>query len=278
MPQVGFARAVPAALPPELELALGGVSLRGTSIAARATAFAVPELGVCLDCGRLTPVLAEQPVVLLSHAHLDHLAGILAYLNLRARFFAGIPPRVHCPGEVAGALRLALEVMPGMESVRKRLRLDKVIVAATPGVEVPLPCGTAVPFAADHGVPTLGWALRLPGAARAALVYAADGSVAPFRADPSLLDAGAALVECTFPERNRRFAARLARHAHLLDWVELAPRLSCDTLVLCHLPPLAAGELRAAVRPLAEAFAGRLVLWARNRCTQAGGGRGRLAG
>jgi ribonuclease Z len=257
-----FPRAVPGAAPPELEMALGDLRLVGTSIAARATAFAVPEFGVALDIGRLTPTLAAQPTVLLSHGHLDHTSGILAYLNLRARFHPDEPPRVVAPAAVAGPLLRALELMPGMESVRKRVRLGNVIVAAEPGVPVPLAGGSATPFAADHGVPTLGWALRRVGEQRPVLVFAADGSTAPFAADPGLLDAAVAVVECTFVEKNRVIAARLAAHAHLSDWLELAPRLACDVLVLSHLPLVPTDELRALTRPLAAALGGRLVLWA----------------
>ncbi len=255
-------RAVEVSAPVELEMALGGITLVGTSVAARATALSVPELGVALDVGRLTLRLAAQPVVLLSHGHLDHLAGVLAYLNVRARFHAGVPPRVAAPRAVAESLLAALAVMPGMDAVRKRLRLEDVVLAVEPGETVTVPGGAATAFAVDHGVPSLGWALRLPGEQRPCLVYAGDGTVEPFAAAPALLDAAAAVVECTFVEKNRRIAARLARHTHVLDWVELAPALRCDRLVLAHLPPLPAPELVALTGPLAAAFAGELVLWA----------------
>jgi ribonuclease BN (tRNA processing enzyme) len=255
-------RPVEASAPVELEMALGGITLAGTSVAARATAFAVPELGVALDIGRLTLRLAAQPVVLLSHGHLDHLAGVLAYLNVRARFHAGVPPRVVAPRGVAEPLLAALAVMPGVESVRKRLRLKDTVLWVEPGEAVAVPGGTATAFAVDHGAPALGWALRRPGERRPCLVYAGDGTVEPFRGDPGLLDAATAVVECTFAGKNRRIAARLARHAHVLDWTELAPALRCDRLVLAHLPPLPSAELAALTAPLAEAFAGELVLWA----------------
>jgi ribonuclease Z len=258
---IQFPRTVGDSFPPELELRLGGVTLRGTSVAARATALAVPEFGVALDVGRMSPTIAAQPVVLLSHGHLDHLSGVLAYLNVRARFHKGEPPRLVVPESVAGPLTQALALMPGMESVRTRMRLEDVIVGVAPGERIRLPGGTAVPFAVNHGIPTLGWTLRRPHRRRPDLVYAADGSTEPFAAEPGLLDAEVAVVECTFLERNRKVAARFAKHAHLSDWVALAAKLRCDHLVLAHLPPMPAAEIATLLEPLAERLPGRLVAW-----------------
>jgi ribonuclease BN (tRNA processing enzyme) len=258
---IQFPRTVGEPFSPELELSVAGVTLRGTSVAARATAFAVPEFGVALDVGRMSPAIAAQPVVLLSHGHLDHLSGVLAYLNVRARFHTGEPTRLVVPESVAGPLTQALALMPGMESVRKRLRLEDVIIGVKPGERVKVPGGTAVPFAVDHGIATLGWALRRPRGRRAALVYASDGSTEPFVAGPALLDADVAVVECTFLERNRKVAARLAKHAHLSDWVALAPKLRCDHLVLAHLPLMPSAEITNLLEPLAERLSGRLVAW-----------------
>jgi ribonuclease Z len=269
MKEICFPNAAGEPFPPELELRLPGLTLRGTSVAARATAFSVPSFGVALDVGRMTPAIAAQPVVLLSHGHLDHLSGVLAYLNVRARFHRGEPPRLYAPERVAAALRQALAVMPGMESVRKRLRLEDVILGVTPGDRVKLPGGGAEAFAVDHGIPTLGWALRRPRRRRPEVVFASDGSTQPFAADPGLLDARVALVECTFVENNRRVAAHMAGHAHLKDWIELAPRLACDRLVLTHLPPMEVGALGVLAEPLARALPGELVLWAAPDQTQA---------
>jgi ribonuclease BN (tRNA processing enzyme) len=262
--EVSFPRAVGEPFSPELELCLASVTLRGTSVAARATALAVPEFGVALDVGRMSPAIAAQSVVLLSHGHLDHLSGVLAYLNVRARFHTGEPTRLVVPESIARPLGQALALMPGMESVRKRLRLDEVIVGVTPGQRVAVPGGTAVAFAMDHGIETLGWALRKPRGRRPVLVYAADGSTEPFLAEPGLLDAGVAVVECTFLERNRKVAARIAKHSHLLDWVALAPQLRCDHLVLAHLPSMPRPEISKLLEPLAERLPGRLIAWSGN--------------
>jgi ribonuclease BN (tRNA processing enzyme) len=259
--RVSFPQAVGEPFPPEFELRVAGLTLRGTSVAARATAFAVPEFGVALDVGRMSPAIASQPVVLLSHGHLDHLSGVLAYLNVRARFHTGEPTRLVVPESLAASLAQALALMPGMESVRKRLRIEDAIVGVAPGERVELPAGSATAFAVDHGIETLGWAVRKKRGRRPVLVYAADGSTEPFEADPGLLDAGVAIVECTFPERNRKVAARLSKHSHLSDWVALAPRLRCDHLVLAHLPPMAGSEISELLQPLAERLRGRLIAW-----------------
>lgn len=261
VPEVVFPTRVVDGAPRELEVAVGGLTVRGTSVAARVTAFAVPELGVALDIGRLSPSIAAQPVVLVSHTHLDHFSAVLAYLNLRARFWPEAPARLAVPSEVAEPLKAALRLMPGVESVRKRLDLDAAVVGVRAGEEVNLPGGRAEAFAADHGHPALGWRLYRGDATRPALVFAGDGSVKPFLARPELLDGAVAVVECTYLDGDLRIAARIARHAHLKDWLELAPRLTCDTLVLAHLPVGRRAELEAAAAPLAAALAAPLVLW-----------------
>ncbi|MCS7182442.1 MAG: MBL fold metallo-hydrolase [Thermoanaerobaculum sp.] len=245
--------------PAELVLQLGEFYLVGTSIAARATAFALPRLGLAVDVGRLTPTLAAQPTLLITHAHLDHTAGLLAYLNLRARANEA-PCTVWVPAPIRGALVEALRHFPGMESVHKRMDLQEVIRPAQEDLPFTLPDGTVVQaFAVEHGIPTLGWAVTPAGGKRPLVVFAADGDPRWFQQRPQLLEAQVAVVECTYVGENRRLAARLSLHAHLLDWVELAPQLPCEVLVLAHLPegpiPRRQWEL------LAQVFPGTLVVW-----------------
>lgn len=247
--------------PPELEFAFGPWRLVGTSLAARATALAIPELGVAVDVGRVTPAVASQPNLLITHEHLDHTVGLLAYLNLRARRYGGEPTAVWVPAPLHRDLLRALRVFPGMSSVHKRLALEEVVRPVEDGEEVNLGSVHARAFAVEHGVPTVGWALYLPHERRPLVVFAADGDPRFFRTRPELLDAQVAVVECSFVEANRRVAARLARHAHISDWLELAPQLACQTLVLAHLPePLPDLTL---IERLAETFPGRVVVWHR---------------
>lgn len=250
--------------PWELVLDLGDARIVGGSVAALATAFAVEPLGVAVDIGRCSAVLAAQPTVLLTHCHSDHVAGLIAWLSARARRFRGEPCRVVVPAARRDALLEALLRWPDLDGVRRRLDLAEVLVPASPGSVVGLEDGVwAQSFAAHHGAPSLGWRIAREGASRPLAVFAGDGTVLPFRAAPELLDADVALVECSFVEPGYRVAARLGGHAHLADWLELAPRLTCDRLVLAHLPadldPARLEALVAAARGDGPA----LVAWSR---------------
>jgi hypothetical protein len=136
-----------------------------------------------------------------------------------------------------------LQVWPELDGVRRRVRLENVVVPAAAGDAFPLVGGgTARAFEVHHSVPSLGWSVTDADASRPVFVFAGDGTVLPFQEDPSLLDAELAVVDCSFVEEGTRVTARLGGHGHLMDWIELAPRLTCEVLVLAHLP----GDLDAA--------------------------------
>lgn len=236
------------------------LTLVGTSVAAQATAFALPKLGVAVDIGRLTPTLAQQPTLLLTHAHLDHSAGLLAYLNLRARFYRDQPTTVWVPAPVHRDLLAALRLFPGMTSVAKRLPLEEAIRPVEDGQELALGHLTARAFAVKHSVPTLGWSLTKRGEELPAVVFASDGDPRFFSSRPHLLRAQLAVVECSFLGENRRVAARMAQHAHIADWLELAPLLPMKVLVLAHLPETFPPHHK--LRLLARNFPGSVVVWA----------------
>jgi ribonuclease BN (tRNA processing enzyme) len=208
----------------------------GHSVAALATAFAVPSLGVALDMGRCSALLARQDVVLLSHCHSDHIAGLVAWLSAHTRRHRDRPTTIAVPAERRSSLLAALSVWPDLDGVRRRVDLDACLVGAEDGDEIPL-AGGAVARAvrAHHVVPSLAWSLHPTSAGRASIHYGGDGSILPYRDRPELLDAALALVDCTFVESGRRVAARLSGHGHLTDWMELLPNAACDCLGLIHL-------------------------------------------
>lgn len=234
--RLGWARPA-AGVSGELTLQVAGTELRGSSVAALATAFSVPEWRVAIDMGRCSATLAAQDTVLLTHCHSDHTAGLVAWLSAHTRRYRGRPARIVVPAERRDALLEALSAWPDLDGVHRRLDLSAAVLPTRPGSVVALGGGRqATAFAVDHGIPAVGWRLGLPQG-RPDIVLTGDSTVEPFAADPQLLDAASAVVDCTFVEDGRRVAGRLSGHGHLQDWLELAPGLPCDHLVLAHLPP-----------------------------------------
>lgn len=223
---------------PELRLPVDGDELVGTSIGAIATAFALPGFDTAVDMGRCSPLLAEQDTVLLTHCHSDHVAGLVAWLSAHTRRHRGRPTRIVLPAGRRAAMLAALTAWPDLDGVRRRVSLGEVLLPAEAGDRVELGRGAfAIAFAVRHNTVALGWSVHRTAGDRPWLAFAGDSTVEPFRERAELLDATAAIVDCSFVAPGTRVAARLGGHGHLADWLELAPRLACGTLILGHLPP-----------------------------------------
>ena len=220
----------------ELRMHLAGLEVVGTSIAALATAFAVPRYRVAVDMGRCSPTLAEQDTVLLTHCHSDHVAGLVAWLSAHTRRHAGRPTRIVLPADRRDALTRALLAWPDLDGVRRRVDLEEVIVGVAAGDLVALDDGVARAIPADHPVPSLGWTLGDDATGRPRITFAGDGSPSLYAQRPDLLDTRVAVVDCSFVAERTRVAARLSAHGHVLDWSSLRSDLRCDELVLAHLP------------------------------------------
>jgi ribonuclease BN (tRNA processing enzyme) len=226
-----------------LALDLGSFQLAGSSVAALATAFAIDRWRAAIDMGQCSALLAAQDTVLLTHCHSDHVAGLVAWLSAHTRRHRDRPTQVLVPEERRSQLLAALQIWPDLDGVRRRIRLDETLVAAVPGQRVELDRDRfATAFLVRHNTVALGWALAKVDADRAAAVFTGDGTVEPFRENPTLLDAQVAVVDCSFVDPGTRVAARLGGHGHLRDWLELLPELACDALVLAHLPPETTAE------------------------------------
>lgn len=217
---------------------LGGVELAGVSLGALSTAFAVDAHSAAVDMGRCSALLAAQDTVLLTHCHSDHIAGLIAWLSAHTRRHRDRPTKVVLPSEKRDELLTALAAWPDFDGVRRRIDLDEAVIGAEAGCAVELADGAvATAFSVRHNTAALGWSMTPAGAPRPSIVFAGDGTVEPFRAEPSLLDAEIAVVDCSFIEPGTRVAARLGGHGHLTDWLELLPDLACDCLALAHLQP-----------------------------------------
>jgi ribonuclease Z len=224
-------------VPGELSFSHRNYELVGTSISALATAFCIDSLGLAVDMGRCSALLAAQETVLLTHCHSDHVAGLVAWLSAHTRRFQGSPARIVLPEQRRDALLGALEIWPELDGVRRRVDLATVIGGAAIGDRLVLgEAAWARGFETHHGVPSLGWSIGETGRSRPIFAFAGDGTIQPFVETPESLDAEVAIVDCSFVESGTRVAARLGGHGHLQDWIDLYPRLPCDVLVLSHLP------------------------------------------
>jgi ribonuclease Z len=65
------------------------MALQGVSVAGVETCIEVPELRLVLDMGRCTRTAILQPLVLLSHGHLDHMGAIAQHAARRAMMHMG---------------------------------------------------------------------------------------------------------------------------------------------------------------------------------------------
>src|SRR4051812_32594515 len=77
------------------------LSLLGFSTAGVETSIEVPSLGLVLDLGRCSRTAVNQPVVLVSHGHLDHVGAVVQHAARRAMMKMGeslyVVPRTIAP-------------------------------------------------------------------------------------------------------------------------------------------------------------------------------------
>src|SRR5262245_53930136 len=67
-----------------MELTLAGHQVRALSVGGIETCFELPAFDVCLDIGRCPAGAERRGTLLLTHAHIDHAAGIPYFISMRA--------------------------------------------------------------------------------------------------------------------------------------------------------------------------------------------------
>lgn len=264
-----------------LDTSWGELRLVGGSRAGEGTILLLPQLRLALDAGRPSRALVPLQRVLVSHGHLDHLLGVLAWASQRhlQRMGSG---EILAPASVVPGLRDLLEQAAALEGGEP---YDVTVTPVRAGDVVRVHRDFSLElFPTSHWVETLGcrlmWTRRrirpelegcAPDELRAlrdrgetvthevstpVLAYLADTGPEVFDAVPGLAEVEVLVTECTFLRPSDRERARRFGHTHLDDIVELAPRLGCRHLVLTHLSRR--HRLRDGARKIGEALAGRL--------------------
>jgi ribonuclease Z len=237
----------------------GALTVEGYSLGGVYTTIGVPELGVLFDCGLGLRRFVGIDHLFISHAHADHIGGLIAWLGLRG--LHGRPrAKLYCHAAIVDALRSMLEAATLMQ--RYDLGVDFV----------PMEHGQVVPVRADlevrafrtfHSVPSLGYEifrsvdklkpeyLGLPGeeigrrkrggeplfdrVERSELAYATDTLSKVLRDTPKLLETRVLVMECTFlDDRKSRLESRAGCHIHLDDLIEEAHDFQNEHVVLMH--------------------------------------------
>lgn len=237
-----------------------GLPVRGASTAGRETWFHLPTLRLAFDIGRAPTELVPVPHLFVSHAHLDHAAGLAYWCSQRRlRRMPGGVARTHA--DAVPLWREILALHERLEGVRYDARVD----AMAPGEPVFLRrdlCVSAFPV--DHRVPTLGFLASevrrrlLPSFAglgpedvRAAatrgeavarevpiplVAYSGDTAAGLFDLAPSeVFRAKVFLLECSFVEERDRGRSAEWKHLHLTEIAERADFFENEVLVLTHL-------------------------------------------
>ncbi|KAA0256191.1 hypothetical protein FBQ97_04035 [Acidobacteria bacterium ACD] len=237
-----------------------GVRLAGVSLAGKETWFHVPSMNLLLDVGRCPTEAVAVPDLFLSHAHLDHAAGVAYWCSQRrlGRVAGGV---VRTEPSTVPAWRELLSLHAALEGVTYDARVEPI----APGESVLLRKDLSVgAFAVSHRVPALGfvaqevrhrlraaWRGKPQAEIRQAIasgeevseavsipILAYSGDTAPdfFRLAPEAARrARVLLLECSFLEPGHRGRAAEWGHLHLDDVAEHADLLENEVVLLTHL-------------------------------------------
>ncbi len=237
------------------------MGLVARSIGGLETCIELPALRLCFDLGRCPPSAVHRPLVLFTHAHMDHLGGIAYHAATRA--LLGLePPTYVVPPHAEAALADLFAAWRRLDESRLPHRL----VPLGPGESFALAGGLrAEAFATPHTVPSQGYALvatkrklkpELRGLPQAELddlrtrggieitreeedvlfAFTGDTRAELLEQEPLVRRARVLVMECTFlDERVPLEQARASGHVHLDELVERADLLGNEAILLTHL-------------------------------------------
>jgi ribonuclease Z len=233
-------------------------TIEGRSRAGHETYFRIKELGLALDIGRCPDLLLSVPHVLVTHAHLDHAAGIAFYSGQRHLQGLG-GGKVYVPQESADDFRELMKIHERLEGMRHEME----IVGMAEGAVVRLGRTHEVrAHRSTHRVPARAWEvievrhhlkpefsgrdgaeiaqLRRDGVAidepfRVPLLfYTGDTDRGILEQNDALWHARVLMIECSFIADDHADRAPKYRHIHFDDLAEFAERFENELIVLTH--------------------------------------------
>ncbi|MGB0589977.1 MAG: MBL fold metallo-hydrolase [Myxococcota bacterium] len=268
-------------------ISVQGLEITGSSLGGLETHLVVPQLKLAIDVGRGPRELVRCEHIALTHTHVDHAAG-LPYLVAMRSFFRLTPPTIYAP-------EACIEALEGLITQWNTLqRVDSAahFVAMSPGDTVQLRKDIELTaFRTRHVVPSLGYTVTkrvdklapefigkeghelrelksrgvtITRTQRKALLSVTGDTLVEVVDDlPELMDSEVVVLECTFLDDSKPYAAaRQGGHVHLRDLMARTELLRCPRLVLSHFSQLHDwASIPRLLAPLAEAIEGELWAW-----------------
>lgn len=232
--------------------------IEGRSRAGHETWFRIRDLGIALDIGRGPDAVIGMPHVFVTHAHLDHAAGIPFYAGQR-RLQGLDGGTIYVPDEAA-------------DDVRALLAIQEKLTGAEFDVEVRgLAAGEELKFsrmhvvcahAAPHRIAARGYEfierrhhlreefagldrdeilrLRREGVQideeyrRSILFYTGDTDRTILETNETLFASEVLMIECSFLADGHQERAAKYRHIHIDDIADFAHRFRNERIILTH--------------------------------------------
>jgi ribonuclease Z len=232
--------------------------IEGRSRAGHETYFRVRELGIALDIGRCPDILVSMPHVFITHAHLDHAAGIPFYGGQR-RLQKLDGGTIYVPSEAADDVRALLAVQERLTGHDFEIDIRGVAV----GEEIRFGRKHVVRgHAAPHRVAARAYefierrhhlreefigappeeiarirreGVRIDEEYHAPILfYTGDTDRGLLETCEALYKAEVLMIECSFIKDGHQDRAAKYRHIHVDDLADFAERFENEVIVLTH--------------------------------------------
>ncbi len=232
--------------------------VQGISVAGEQTAIHVPELDIVFDIGLCPRPALSAPYVALTHAHMDHVAGLPYYFSQRMFQKMG-PGTCICHEAIAGPLQ---SMMCGWV-VLEQQHTPHNIVPIKPDGEIQIkPNIVLKAIEANHTVPALSYVvmehrkkllekfhglpqeqlrnLKLGGeeitqTLKIPLVACTgDTQMGNSLFRPEFVNAPIVITECTFFEPEHKKRSLVGKHIHIDDLADLLEVWNAEHVVISH--------------------------------------------
>jgi ribonuclease Z len=232
--------------------------IQGISVAGEEAVVHVPELDLAFDVGLCPRPVLTAGTICLSHAHMDHVAGLPYWFSQRNFQKLGTG-RVLCHPRLVKPLEAMMATWIDLE----RQKTPHEIVGLEPGVDFQLRPNIFVRgIEVSHSAPSLAFVvlerrsklreefLGLPQDRLRELkaggteitrmmeiplvAYTGDTEMGPFLLRDEFVNAQVVISECTFFDPEHRDRARVGKHLHIEDLRNLIPAWKGGSVVVVH--------------------------------------------